>query len=168
MFRKKKIKPFQKWLFSGALILLLQGCQKDDICPEGTITTPLLIIEFLDEEDITRLKAAQNLRVQATGMEEVLLGPITTNSISIPLRTNGNTTEYSFTINSGSDRENTDVVSFSYDSNPQYINRACGYRAVFNNIEVMVHDDEDNWILSEIILQDNIEDETEAHISFTH
>lgn len=158
----------QKWLFLGGFIFLLQGCQKDDICPAGTLTTPLLVIEFYDREDITRLKAVQNLVVQASGMEEVLLGPVTTNSISIPLRTDQNFTEYTFTYNSGRDDENEDVVSFNYSPNPEYINRACGFRISYTNLDVSIHNDEENWLLSEIIIQDNIEDETEAHISFTH
>lgn len=158
----------QKWLFLGGFIFLLQGCQKDDICPAGTLTTPLLVIEFYDREDITRLKAVQNLVVQASGMEEVLLGPVTTNSISIPLRTGQNFTEYTFTYNSGRDDENEDVVSFNYSPNPEYINRACGFRISYTNLDVSIHNDEENWLLSEIIIQDNIEDEAEAHISFTH
>lgn len=157
----------KKWLFPGVIFILLLGCQKDDICPEGTATTPLLVIEFYDREDITRLKAVRNLSVQAAGMEEVLLEPETTNSISIPLRTNENSTEYIFTYDSG-DEENKDTVTFSYSPNPEYINRACGYRINYNNLDVAVHDDGDNWILSALILQENIENETQAHISFTH
>lgn len=159
----------QKWLFLGSFILLLSGCQKDDICPAGTETTPLLVIEFYDPEDPTRLKAVQNLSVRASGKEEILLKPVTTNSISIPLRTDENSTEYIFTSNSGSeDEENQDIVTFLYSPNPEYLNRACGFKVNFSNLDVTVHGDDDNWIISEIILQDNIEDETEAHISFTH
>lgn len=163
------MKTIEKWLFLGCFMLLILGCQKDDICPEESETTPLLVIEFYDPEDPTRLKAVPNLMVRASGMEEVLLGPVTTNSISIPLRTNENSTEYIFTSNSGSEEEeNQDVVTFLYSPNPDYLNRACGFTVNFSNLDVTVHGDEDNWIISEIILQDNIEDETEAHISFTH
>jgi hypothetical protein len=158
----------QKWLFSLLFLALLSGCQKDDICPEGTATTPLLIIEFIDSEDPTRLKAVQNLEVRAVGMEESYLGPVTTNEISIPLRTDQNSTEYIFTFNSGSDEENEDRVTFSYDPDPEYINRACAYRINYTSLDVVVHGDDNNWILSEIILQENVENETEAHISFTH
>ncbi|WP_051205326.1 DUF6452 family protein [Salinimicrobium xinjiangense] len=162
------MRKFQKWLFSGIFIFLSLSCQKDDICPEGTETTPLLIIQFYDPEDPTRLKAVQNLTVRASGMEENYLGPVTTNEISIPLRTDANSTEYIFTYNSGSDQENEDLVSFSYSPNPQYINRACGYKINYTNLDVGIQQDDQNWILSEIILQENVENETEAHISFTH
>ena len=158
----------QKWFFLGGLVFLLQGCQKDDICPEGTPTTPLLFIEFYDTLDVTRLKAVRSLEVQASGMEEVYFEPETTNSISIPLKTDQSFTEYIFIYNSGSDDENRDVVTFNYSPNPEYINRACGFRINYNNLDVSVHQDDDNWITSAIILQENLENETEAHISFTH
>lgn len=158
----------QKWHFSVVFLVLLLGCQKDDICPEGTETTPLLLIEFYDPEDPTRLKAVQNLEVRAVGMEESYLGPVTTNEISIPLRTDQNSTEYIFTLNGGSAEENEDRVTFSYSPNPEYLNRACGFKINYSNLDVVVHGDDDNWILSEIILLENVENETEAHISFTH
>lgn len=158
----------QKWLFLGVFIFLTLGCQKDDICPPGTETTPLLIIEFYDPDDPTRLKAVQNLMVRASGMEEAYLGPVTTNEIRIPLRTDENSTEYTFTFNSGSDEENEDRVTFSYSPTTEYLNRACGFKINYRNLDVVVHQDENPWILSEIILQENVENETEAHISFTH
>jgi hypothetical protein len=168
MFRKTIKNRFQKCLFSGVILALLLACQRDDICPEGTETTPLLVIEFYDAQDLTGLKAVQGLVVQATGMEEAYLGPETTNSISIPLRTDENFTEYSFIYNSGSEDENEDKVTFSYSPDLEYLNRACGYKINYSNLDVVVHQDEDNWIQAQIIIQENIENETEAHISFTH
>ena len=161
------MKHLQKWSFLTVFILLTQACQKDDICPPGTETTPMLLIEFYDAQDPARLKAVQNLVVKATGKEEILLGPVTTNSIKIPLKTGENFTEYSFTTKAG-DVENEDIVTFSYSPTPVYLNRACGYKIEFRNIDVVVHDDNQNWIASEIILQENVENEAEAHISFTH
>jgi hypothetical protein len=159
---------FQKWLFLGGFFVLTLGCQRDDICPEGTETTPLLVIEFYDPLDPTRLKAVPNLTVRASGKEEILLGPETVNTISIPLRTNENFTEYIFTTNSNSDEENEDVVSFTYSPDPEYLNRACGYKINYNSLDVAVNADEDNWIISETIIQESVENETEAHIYFTH
>ncbi len=159
---------FQKWLFLGGFFVLTLGCQRDDICPEGTETTPLLVIEFYDPLDPTRLKAVSNLTVRASGKEEVLLGPETVNTISIPLKTNENFTEYIFTTNSNSDEENEDIVSFTYSPDPEYLNRACGYKINYNGLDVAVNADEDNWIISETIIQESVENETEAHIYFTH
>ena len=157
----------QKWLFLAVFSALALGCQKDDICPEGTETTPLLVIEFYDVEDPSRLKAVQNLVVKAAG-KEVFLGPVTTNTISIPLKTDEGVTEYSFTANNNSSSENEDLINFSYDPQTEYLNRACGFKVNFTNIDVNTQQDEDNWILSEIVLQENVENETEAHISIIH
>ncbi len=157
----------QKWLFLAVFIVAAQGCQKDDICPEGSETTPLLVIEFYDVADPSQLKAVPNLVVQADG-EEIFSGPETVNTISIPLRTNENVTEYRFIRNSGRDTENEDRISFSYDPAPEYLNRACGYKVNFENIDANTLPDDDNWIVSEVILQENVENETEAHISITH
>ena len=162
------MKSIQKWHFLTAFIFLTFGCQKDDICPPGTETTPLLVIEFYDAEDPTRLKAVPGLVVRATGKEENFLGPTTTNAVSIPLRTNENFTEYSFIINAGTETENEDVVTFSYSPTLDYLNRACGYKMDFLNIDVTTVNDGDTLITSDIILQENVENETEAHISFTH
>lgn len=162
------MKNIQKWLFLAAFVFVIFGCQKDDICPPGTETTPLLIIDFLDNDDPTRLKAVRNLVVKADGMEMNYLGPTTTNSISIPLRTNENFTEYSFIFNSGTDTENEDVVTFSYTPSLEYLNRACGYKVDFENLDVTVHGDGEKWILSNVILQQNVENATEAHLTFFH
>ena len=162
------MKRFQKWLFLAGFIFLALGCQRDDICPEGTETTPLLVIEFYDPLDPTRLKAVQNLTVRATGKEEIFLGPVTVNTVSIPLRTNENFTEYTFTANTDGEEENSDVISFTYSPDPEYLNRACGYKINYNNMDVAIHDDDNNWILSETIIQESVENETEAHIYFTH
>ncbi|MGB7841448.1 MAG: DUF6452 family protein [Salinimicrobium sp.] len=162
------MKQFQKWFFLAGFLLLSLGCQKDDICPPGTETTPNLLIEFYDQEDPTRLKAVQNLVVIATGKEDTLLGPVTTNNISIPLRTAQNFTEYSFIANAGDEEENKDIVSFTYSPTPVYLNRACGYKIEYLNLDVALTEDSENWIISDIILQENVENEAEAHISFTH
>ncbi len=162
------MKQFQKWLFLAGFVLLTQACQKDDICPPGTETTPMLLIEFYDAQDPSRLKAVQNLVVRATGKEEVLLGPVTTNNIKIPLKTAENFTEYSFTANAEGNDENEDIISFNYTPTPIYLNRACGYRIEYRNLDVTVHDDDQNWIASQIILEENVANEAQVHISFTH
>ena len=146
----------------------LAGCQKDDICPESTEVTPLLIIEFYDEEDVTRLNSVPNLVIQAVGEEDTLLGPTTTNRIAIPLRTDQSFTEYRFTRNSQTETENIDTLAFTYNPSTEYINRACGFKVNYLDLDLNLYEDEDNWILSELVLQNNVENETEAHISFTH
>lgn len=153
--------------FTIGCCLLIYGCQRDDICPETTPVTPLLVIDFYDSQDPTRLLSVPNLLVQAIG-EDTLLGPETTNSIAIPLRTDQNTTDYRFIRNSGTATENIDTITFSYDPAPQYLNRACGFIVNYSGIDANTHRDGNNWIVSELIIETDIEDDTEAHINITH
>ena len=148
--------------------LLFISCQKDDICAEGTVTTPLLLIEFYDDEKPETLKVVEGLTVLAVGKEEVLLGPSTTNNISIPLRTDQNFTEYRFITNSGTDQENVDIIRFDYFPTPDYVNRACGFKINFLDLNIIRNSDEDDWILSETVNIADIENETATHITFTH
>lgn len=158
-----------KYFFSAFfLFVLLAGCQRDDLCPASTPVTPLLLIEFYDREDLSRLKAVQNLIVHATGEEDTLLGPVTTNNIRIPLRTDQNFTTYRFIRNSGGTTENIDTISFTYSPSPEYLNRACGFIVNYRGIDANIHQDGDNWVRSQIIRQIDVENETEAHIYLIH
>lgn len=152
------------------LFWIFTGCQKDDICPAGTETTPMLLIEFYDDEDPTTLKVVEDLVVYASGREEdTLINLETTNNISVPLKTDENSTEYHFISNAGSENENEDIVRFSYTPNPVYLNRACGYKIEYRNLNLTIEgENEENWIKSDVVVHQNIENETEAHIYFTH
>lgn len=150
------------------LFALFASCQRDDLCPAGTPVTPLLLIEFYDREDLSRLKAVQNLIVHATGEEDTLLGPVTTNSIRIPLRTDQNFTQYRLIRNSNGATENIDTITFSYSPSPQYLNRACGFIVNYRGIDANIHQDGDTWIRSQIIQQTDVANESQAHIYFIH
>ncbi|GAB2768399.1 DUF6452 family protein [Actinomadura fibrosa] len=128
----------------------------------------MLVIEFYDAEDPSSLKAVSNLVVIASDKESRFLGPTTANQVAIPLKTNETFTEFRFISSSGTPNENEDVVTFTYDPTPVYLNRACGYKIAYRNLDVTVTNDDDNWIQGEIVLQENVENETAAHISFTH
>lgn len=159
----------KKFFTAIGFFFLLSGCQKDDICPESTQVTPLLIIEFYDVEDNTRLKAVQSLTVQAVGEEEPLSASSTTNQIAIPLRTDQNTTQYEFIRNSGAETENIDTISFFYNPSPEYLNRACGFKVNFLGLQAEIVEDDNNWILDDIEQQTNVENETEtAHLHIIH
>lgn len=168
---------YLKYILTLGLVPLVMGCQKDDLCPESTETTPGLLVQLFDAQDPTRLKAAQDLVVIAEGMEDTLFGPSNTNSFEIPLRTDQNATTYHFIVNAGEEDENSDAVSFSYSPVQEYLNRACGFTVHFENLQVNPHmdDQENNWITSHSIqeLEENedtedTDDDTEIFISFTH
>lgn len=161
--------PRRYGLLAGLLIVsFLQGCQRDDLCPATTQTTPRIVVEFHDYSDPGRAKAVPDLAVIATGMEDTLLRPVNTNKISLPLRTDQNITEYLLIQNAGSPLENIDTIRFSYNRELQYLNRACGYKANFADLQAIMLSDQDRWIQSYTQFVENIEDEEETHISFNH
>lgn len=155
------------WLGLLATAVLL-GCQRDDLCPATTQTTPRVVIEFQDYEDPGRLKAVADLVVIASGMDDTLVGPVNTNSVSFPLKTNQNITDYLLIQNAGSPQENTDTIRFSYQPDLEYLNRACGYKVNFSDIQAILLRDQNTWILSYNQFEDNIENEEETHFSFNH
>ena len=170
------------------------SCEKDDICVEGTITTPLLVIEFFDIADTSGEDVAKNvtgLWVEAVDPNtEVINGvpfivdPIqtteqTTNTVSIPLRTQGMSTEYRFISNyeldtDGNQLGNEDIVTFNYETQEIFLSRACGYVTNYTlnaSDGAVVTTDSDNWIdvtngiqISEM----NVQNETVTHVKIYH
>lgn len=148
------------------------NCEKDDICAEGTVTTPRLVIEFYDAASPTTLKNVTNLGVIAPGFSEgfAFNGE---SKIEIPLRTNLDTTTLQF-IENGSDsdtsNDNIDEITFNYTRQDIYISRACGYKTNFtlddtNGIQVV--SDGNNWISTTVtptIEQALITNENEVHV----
>lgn len=165
--------------------LLLTNCERDDICPEDTATTPQLIIRFYDLANPDSFKNVQRIRVQ--GIDNVLLGSYTgtsaSDSIALPLKTNANSTQYSihkeYSYDDNDTPEDTsddiiggneDIVTINYNPEAVYVSRACGYKTVFRNVEITVEDDGDSWI--ELIQSVNdiqsVENETAAHFNIWH
>lgn len=153
----------------------LWSCEKDDICAEGTATTPNLIIRFYNEDNQTELKSG-NIRYFMEGMAPIAAG--VTDSIAIPLRTDAETARWGFTLITaapgGGSNYNTDYLEFNYTHNEIYVSRACGYKSFFylNNdtaeaLNPTLTDTvpADNlWIQDVVIERNNIEDENAAHV----
>jgi len=159
------------------------SCEKDDICAEGTITTPRLVIEFYDATDTSTLKNVTNLRVEeaGTGIGVVFNTSLATDNearyltnaskIEIPLKTFDDVSQFDFKFDYGnSTNENNDVITFNYTREDIYISRACGYKTNFtldatNGIQVT--NDGSNWISSTVqptIEQAIITNENEVHV----
>ncbi|SHF60465.1 hypothetical protein SAMN05444483_101748 [Salegentibacter echinorum] len=169
-------KSLNRLLGSIGLLLLVMSCQRDDICPETTQTTPMLVLRFYDAEDRDSPKTPTNLSIRATvaGKDTALYKTINRDSFAIPLRTDRNLTTYAFTLFDNADEEEedpdliakTDSLSFTYGREQIYINRACAYKVIYNSMKLTLSGGEDgSWIDSYIIEEPNIEDETQAHIS---
>lgn len=150
--------------------LLLVDCERDDICAEETPTTPLLIIKFFDDITRTDEKDAPNLRVRSTDEgAEAFIDLTTTDSIMIPLKTDGLITEYEFAINSGEDDENIDILNFQYITEEEFVSSACGFRVLYRGLtESGVGGTDENWIEEISVQQLDVIDETVTHVYIYH
>ncbi len=169
------------------LLLLLtfsfSSCEKDDICGANTPTTPRLVIEFYNISDASVLKNVTNLKVIGEGMSEgIIFNPSAigdekylTNgtSISIPLKTEANSTTYSFILNSGNANPaltDVDEVKFNYTREDIFVSRACGFKTVFvfepNNAytQTAVPATKLKWMQYISVEKSNIANENETHI----
>lgn len=165
-----------------ALALSFSGCEKDDICDANTSTTPRLVISFYDFLNPSVLKNVTNLKVVGEGMTEGIVFNAATgnnqyvtngNTISIPLKTVGTSTSFSFTLNSGSTNPalvNVDNLKFNYTTQELFVSRACGYKTLFtlDPINPYTHTDaavaDKKWIAYISVEKSNLENENETHI----
>jgi len=160
----------KKLILIICVILSLNGCTRDDICPEGTSTTPLLIITFKDIANPLVAKSVANLTIETDYDESITFATaISTDSIGIPLQTDANSTRYRFIKNAGASNEIIDIYEFTYERSTIYVNRACGFKANYSALAAREDDTGvTDWILNLILLKTTVEDETEAHITILH
>lgn len=167
-----------------SLVIISQGCQRDDICPESTSTTPVLNIAFFDVIETDVPKSPINLRVKAVDYDSIFVNRANQSTISIPLRTDVDITRYEFTINAPVlpaageeevplDNTNRDIITFSYNANRIYVNRACSYKVNYMDLQASLEAEENNWVqlievLENDIEVDFIENEAQTHIHIYH
>jgi hypothetical protein len=170
-----------------ALLLIatfsFSSCEKDDICDANTPTTPRLIIEFYDFSNSSVLKNVTNLKVIGEGMTEpYIFNPGATgesqylvngSKIMIPLKTDGDTTTYSFILNSTNPNPiliDTDKVTFNYSREDVFVSRACGFKTLFKFapsnpiVHTAVPATKPKWMQYISIEKSNIANENETHI----
>ena len=66
---------------------------------------------------------------------------------------------------------NEDIITITYNTEQEYVSRACGFKTVFKNVLITLDDtDTDRWIDLIQSVDDNqtIEDETTTHFNFFH
>ncbi len=160
-----------------ALLLLftvLSNCERDDICPDSTATTPKIIIRFYDITEQTETQRVLGLLVQGVDNEEIYQAAASTDSLALPLKTYENITSFKlhkeYAVDGNGDiTGNEDIINIEYGTEEVYVSRACGYKTIYNNVELSVVDDGDNWI--ELIQIENpltVDNETSAHVKIFH
>lgn len=171
-----RLKLLRFFFIIGFALVLLNACERDDICPPGTPTTPKLIIEFFDNEESLENKAVINLSYVAEGSNDTI--NLSTSgqgidSIALPLNTNTNSSRFQLIRNTGNNQfENADEVLFTYQVDDAYINRSCGFKAIYSDLSASRIPEEnpiiDNWIRSIIVEEFDVENENVTHIIIFH
>ena len=133
---------------------------------ESNADTPNLIIKFVDSFS-GESKSVNNLRIKGiNNNEDFFLGTI--DSISIPLNNYENTTSFSFTKEFDSNQSNEDLIYFNYSRNNVYISRSCGYKMEYEIDNIIVDNDNSNWIEDSIIETRSVNDEISHHVKIYH
>ena len=167
------------------ILSLYVSCERDDICPESTSTTPNLIIDVFDFDSQEDKKNIFNLVIAGVDNEAILPGYsfVSSNNLILPLKTDANNTQFILVKEASIDDNGTpddstddiiignyDTISINYSRTNIFVSRACGYKTIFENVTLTIVDDGDNWILSQQPLNPNqsVEDETTAHFNIFH
>jgi hypothetical protein len=165
------------------VIIASSSCEKDDICDANTPTTPRLIFEFYDISNPSVLKSVTDLKVTGEGKDEpYIFNPTATGDarfvtsgteIAIPLKTDDDTTTYTFTLNSRNSNPtliDVDKVTFNYSRRDVYVSRACGFKTLFQLapsnriVHTAVPASKLKWMRTISVEKSNIDNENETHI----
>ena len=168
------MKSSMRSVFLILTIVFSMSCERDDICIDEI--TPKLIIRFYDFENPELFKDVANLKVNIEGVEEDYVNEtITTltDSIALPINVVGNQTRYILTLQENEilgQEENADILEITYTQEDLFVSRPCGYKAVFNGVEIELEEDGENWI-DDIVPQSDpldINNESAAHVKIYH
>jgi hypothetical protein len=155
-------------LYSRIILILFffTSCEPDDICLESNEDTPNLILKFVDNFS-GETKSVNNLRIKGiNNNEDFFVG--TVDSISIPLNNYENTSSFSFTKEFASNQSNEDLIYFNYSRNNVYISRSCGYKMEYEIDNIIVENDNSNWIEDSIIETRTVNNEISHHVKIYH
>ena len=148
------------------MLILIIGCEPDDICIEGTTGTAELIIIFHDFDNPDSRKEIQNLNVigsiNQNDFESLFF--TTSDSITLPLRKFSSSTNYKFVLNNDNNMI-VDELAIFYTTNDIFINRACGFKTIFEELNVSYSN---NWIKKIVILNNSISSNNNANIKILH
>ena len=159
---------FHFFLFFFALCCI--GCERDDICNEGTPGTPRLIIRFYDSENPTLLKAVPSIRLQEINQDRIYR-EISSDSLALPMDLSNNYTRYAFILSSRNASETiADTLQFNHPfRRDRYSRRACGFSAEYTLGQPAVTTiGSITWYVNATIQLDTIRDEEQAHLAIFH
>ena len=133
------------------------GCEKDDICIEGSENTNRITIGFIDYENKNEKGISLN-SIKGVGLDSIIEG-FSGNNLKLPLMVNSNRTQYIFEHN-----ETLDTVNIHHKTIHKYLNRSCGFISNFiikSDTEISKNH---GWIREVSILNDSIFNEEKTNI----
>jgi hypothetical protein len=172
-------------IFVLLIAIILIGCERDDICAETTPTTPRLRVEFYDATSPEDLKSVTSLTLYG---EELVTDPTEFSAATIVYNTNENEADLPLKISSEgvettsrfvlekdsnlrigeTGTSNKDIIEISYLPQFEYVSRACGYKSIFNNLNVTLENDSNNWISSIDVIETTVKNENTVHVRIFH
>lgn len=138
------------------------SCDIDDICVEPT--TPNLVLRFYDATSTTTLKTTDSLYIWAEGRDTLFFNQVL-DSVAIPLDVSNTTTVYN--LSKGTLLLNQ--LTVDYLPEDEFVSRSCGFRVIFNDVDLSVDNPANSWISS--ITPDNIttiNNQNSAHVQVFH
>lgn len=160
-----------------AIAFTFSSCEKDDICDANTVTTPRLVISFYDVNNSSVAKNVTNLKIIGEGMTEGISFNGSTlingSTVSIPLKTDADTTTFSFILNFGNSNPalvNEDILKFNYARENIFVSRACGFKTNYTLDPIIPYTHSDaavpdlKWIQYISVKNSIIDNENETHL----
>ena len=153
------------------------SCEKDDLCPTDIAATPRLILVFKNQSNPLLSKAVNSLQIREVG--ETAFAPLdatgsttltSVDSVAIPLKFDTAGTMYEMIRTDDAGDVNIDTISFIYELGEEYVNRACGFKAIYNNVQAVVSPEPplQRWIQTAVVLQANVISNNAAHVEIRH
>ena len=149
------IKRYRSFLF--LLVIIFLGCEKDDICIEGSENTSRITLGFVDYKS----KGPKDISLESIrgiGIDSIIEG-INGNYLKFPLMVNSDITKYVFEYN-----QTLDTLTIHHRTIHKYLNRSCGYVSNF----IVKSDTETSknygWIKEVSIENDSIFNEEKTNI----
>ena len=146
------------------------GCEKDDICNEGTPGTPRVVIRLYDKDNPTVLKSASGIKIKTVNQENIY-DILNSDSLAIPMDLSKSFTRYAFILPSSTvSLTIADTLQFNHTNRRDtYSRRACGYSAeyVLSNPAITTIGSQ-TWYVNSIVQLDTIRNEEQAHLAIYH
>ncbi|WP_335967146.1 DUF6452 family protein [Galbibacter sp. PAP.153] len=174
---------------------IFSACEKDDICPPETQTTPILTVGFYNLINQDANKTVPSLRVIGINKDSTdrdtlntFLDRTSKTEIEIPLMTSENSSTFILIYNSKDridtlengdinvvETGNRDTIQFNYSRKERFVSRGCGYAVTITELEAVLNpkykdtvQNPGEWIRSIFVQDKNLQDQDTVHVKIYH